>query len=106
MGLTRKKGINKRSKKRQMRDKAYPARRREVLDRDGTCQYPDCWVPAVSTRCDVHHIESRAGDAMENLVSLCNDFEQRHHTWVHANRRMGEELGLRRSSVRVNHGDS
>jgi|TARA_R110000737_G_scaffold20206_3_gene38545 hypothetical protein len=80
----------------------YKERKREVLERDGECQFADCTVPAVSYRCDVHHIRTGGGDGLDNLVTLCNDFAKGHHTWVHANRRKAEVMGLRKSGNRIN----
>ena len=97
--LRRKKGVPRRSKKRIARDKIYAATRQAVHERDEHCLYEremmGCYVAAVV--CDVHHILSGGGDALDNLVTLC----RRHHTWVHANRRKAEAMGLRKSSVRV-----
>ncbi len=91
----------KRSRKRLTPE--YAARRREVLQRDGECQFSDnivnCHVPAA--RCDVHHILTGGGDDMDNLIALCNDFANGHHQFAHMNRREAERLGLRKSGNRV-----
>ena len=88
----------KRSRKRLTPE--YAARRREVLQRDGECQFSDnivnCHVPAA--RCDVHHILrlSWGGtNELDNLVTLCRGpGTPDHHTYVHENRPEAEKLGF------------
>ncbi len=85
--------IAPRSKKQIERVKPWAARKRELFRRDRHCRYPECTEPA--SNCDPHHLLTRGGDQLSNLVALCRGVTTpNHHDWVHLHRRKAERLGL------------
>ena len=85
--------MRRRSQKKIDRVKPWAERKRELFERDEHCRYPDCTEPA--SNCDPHHLLTRGGDQLSNLIALCRGpLTAGHHEWVHLHRPQAERLGL------------
>jgi hypothetical protein len=87
------------------RRKLLPARaecRREVLERDKTCQFPGCHEPAVH----VHEkrLRSQGGDWLnpDGAIGICAE----HHDWIHRNRDAARTLSLIQDGKAATGGES